>query len=301
MPTIPPPSGVTPGDLRVDSTSRTLWLGVEAVVDPAGALLIADILDTMTKITAAETNANAYTDSAVATRALLAHTHPHTDITDFSSAVIGVVNGMTQLQWIPGMITLWSGPLTAIGSGALAGWALCNGANGTPDLRERFVLGAGTRLPNVVPGNPPPVPTPLIVPQDGQHAHVATGTAISIAQMPAHLHADGTLAGVANGNTGPGGAHDHTYTYSRAIATGNGLDGTLGSVASTTGNTSTEPAHTHPITNVPVAITGNTANTGGGGSHTHTIQPDGVHTHTIPSDTLRASIPYYALAYIMKL
>lgn len=37
-----------------------------------------------------------------------------------------------------GLIVLWSGLLTNIPSG----WALCDGMNGTPDLRDRFVRGA---------------------------------------------------------------------------------------------------------------------------------------------------------------
>ena len=39
-----------------------------------------------------------------------------------------------------GGIILWSGSVGAIP----AGWALCNGSNGTPDLRSRFVVGAGS-------------------------------------------------------------------------------------------------------------------------------------------------------------
>lgn len=39
-----------------------------------------------------------------------------------------------------GVIVIWSGASDAIP----AGWALCDGKNGTPDLRDRFVLGAGT-------------------------------------------------------------------------------------------------------------------------------------------------------------
>ena len=38
-----------------------------------------------------------------------------------------------------GVIVMWSGELDAIPSG----WALCDGSNGTPDLRDRFVLGVG--------------------------------------------------------------------------------------------------------------------------------------------------------------
>ena len=39
-----------------------------------------------------------------------------------------------------GMILLWSGAIVDIP----AGYALCNGANGTPDLRDKFVVGAGS-------------------------------------------------------------------------------------------------------------------------------------------------------------
>jgi hypothetical protein len=38
-----------------------------------------------------------------------------------------------------GLISLWYGNSTNIP----AGWVLCNGSNGTPDLRDRFVIGAG--------------------------------------------------------------------------------------------------------------------------------------------------------------
>ena len=38
-----------------------------------------------------------------------------------------------------GVIVMWSGAANAVP----AGWALCNGANGTPDLRDRFIVGAG--------------------------------------------------------------------------------------------------------------------------------------------------------------
>lgn len=39
-----------------------------------------------------------------------------------------------------GAIVLWSGSAASIP----AGWYLCNGSNGTPDLRNRFVVGAGS-------------------------------------------------------------------------------------------------------------------------------------------------------------
>jgi len=39
-----------------------------------------------------------------------------------------------------GVILMWSGSIASIPSG----WALCNGGSGTPDLRNRFIVGAGS-------------------------------------------------------------------------------------------------------------------------------------------------------------
>lgn len=38
-----------------------------------------------------------------------------------------------------GFVLLWSGAIVDIP----AGWVLCNGNNGSPDLRNRFIVGAG--------------------------------------------------------------------------------------------------------------------------------------------------------------
>ena len=47
-----------------------------------------------------------------------------------------------------GAIIIWSGSISDIPSG----WTLCNGLNGTPDLRNRFVVGAGVEINSYVPG-----------------------------------------------------------------------------------------------------------------------------------------------------
>lgn len=44
---------------------------------------------------------------------------------------------------IKGMIVLWSGSIETIPWG----WHLCDGDNGTPDLRSKFVVGAGPGMP----------------------------------------------------------------------------------------------------------------------------------------------------------
>lgn len=42
-------------------------------------------------------------------------------------------------NWLTGLIVLWSGALVDIPNG----WVLCDGNNGTPDLRNRFIVCAG--------------------------------------------------------------------------------------------------------------------------------------------------------------
>ena len=52
----------------------------------------------------------------------------------------GILLGQNSGSLIPaGLICMWSGSSSNIPNG----WALCNGNNNTPDLRDRFVLGAG--------------------------------------------------------------------------------------------------------------------------------------------------------------
>lgn len=65
---------------------------------------------------------------------------------------------LTKTLWKTGMILLWSGSIATIPMG----WVLCNGSNGTPDLRSRFVTGAGGALN---PGDNSPV---------GTHTHTLT-------------------------------------------------------------------------------------------------------------------------------
>jgi hypothetical protein len=73
-----------------------------------------------------------------------------------------------------GVIVLWSGSIAAIPSG----WALCNGSNGTPNLRDRFVVGAGSAYN---PGNTGGAST---------HTHSVTVNShvLDASQMPNHFH-----------------------------------------------------------------------------------------------------------------
>ena len=56
----------------------------------------------------------------------------------------------TPTQFKTGMILLWSGSIVSIPSG----WHLCDGTENTPDLRDKFVIGAGsTYNPAATGGN----------------------------------------------------------------------------------------------------------------------------------------------------
>jgi len=85
-----------------------------------------------------------------------------------------VGNGSQLTETIPsGVIVMWSGSVATIPSG----WALCNGSNGTPDLRERFIVGAGGDNPNVNGTGY------NIADAGGEVNHTLT-----IAEMPSHTH-----------------------------------------------------------------------------------------------------------------
>ncbi|XOF35104.1 MAG: hypothetical protein ACL93V_07400 [Candidatus Electrothrix sp. YB6] len=76
-----------------------------------------------------------------------------------------------------GGIIMWSGAADAIPPG----WALCNGRNGTPDLRDRFIVGAGGAYPVQATGgeeavaltedNMPQHRHEITVSKDGSHRH----------------------------------------------------------------------------------------------------------------------------------
>ena len=59
----------------------------------------------------------------------------------YADNFVGSGANLTGMQaFVTGMIMMWGGSIASIPSG----WALCNGSNGTPDLRDRFIVGAGS-------------------------------------------------------------------------------------------------------------------------------------------------------------
>ena len=126
------------------------------------------------------------------------------------------------IEGVPsGAIIMWSGSIASIPSG----WALCNGVNGTPDLRDRFVVGAGNTYDVGVTGGSKDA---IVV------AHTHTGTAAS---NGAHTHTTSNIVSNTGGGSGwvvygggyslgrtitssTAGAHTHTLTINQEGSSG---------------------------------------------------------------------------------
>jgi microcystin-dependent protein len=174
------------------------------------------------------------------------------------------------LAFSVGMIMLWSGSIGTIP----AGWALCNGTGGTPDLRNRFIVGAGSTYAVDATGGA--LTDTATSAAGGAHTHTLTitGTALTTAQLPSHTHALYVQAS--------GGAGDTESFASTAAIAGN-TDGTKGYLSA----------------NSAGAGTALMQGAGSGDTHTHagsTADASATHTHDVTVDTVP---PYYALAYIM--
>lgn len=164
-----------------------------------------------------------------------------------------------------GVIVMWSGSPGAIP----AGWHLCDGANGTPNLQDRFIVGAGA---GYTPGD-----------TGGEASHALTES-----ELPSHTHGDGSLATSSagshshGGSTSTDGLHSHDGRRTGTLS----ADGSANQMNIGDGPTASAGDHSHSITTDTAAahthsITGDTGATGGGDAHEN--RP-----------------PYYALAFIMK-
>ena len=119
-----------------------------------------------------------------------------------------------------GLIAMWSGSIATIPSG----WLLCNGTSGTPDLRNRFVVGAGSTYAVAATGGSADA---IVV----SHTHTATVT------DPGHFHAYGEGQRVQVG-TDNGVAYDaetgstfNTQSNTTGISVSNSSTGSSGTNA----------------------------------------------------------------------
>lgn len=294
-----PALGTTqPGDLYVDLQSRSLWLGVDTAVEENGSVLISDIMAMLANDQQTLLDAKTYVDAQILTRAPTVHTHSSSQVTDFIPAVQSIVNAMPSANFIKGMVMIYSGVLTNIGVGDLAGWALCDGRAAptlpggvTPNLVDRFIIGAG----NLLPGNKNTA-IDLDMAEAGDHSHVIGDTALTISQLPSHNHGVGSY--VFTGTTNTTGAHTHTISPFDAYSGGGGDNDRWSPQGGSARATSSNGNHAHTVSGT---ITGSSGSIGSGATHTHTSTPAAAHKHQITPGQVRASISWFALAYIVKL
>ena len=139
---------------------------------------------------------------------------PGTNTTQIATTAFVLANGVPS-----GAIMMWSGSIGSIPSG----WLLCNGSSGTPDLRDRFVVGAGsTYAVNATGGTADAVVV--------SHTHTATDSG----------HTHGFTAAV-TGATGywAGAGSFQGYAGSRSPSTSTTDSGTANISVSTTGTSGT--------------------------------------------------------------
>ena len=132
--------------------------------------------------------------------------------------VDNLISNVSSGSFVTGMILMWSGSIDAVPTG----WALCNGQNGTPNLMDRFIVGAGSTY------------------SVGTTGGSATVT-LTTAQMPSHTH---------TGSTNTTGAHTHSIEPSWVYHYGSGAYSYPGDSEYHTSPASTKSAgdHSHTLT-----------------------------------------------------
>ena len=185
--------------------------------------------------------------------------------------------------FVTGMILMYTG------STAPSGWAICNGQNGTPGLRDRFIVGAGSAYSvDDTGGNDQQTLTLNQIPShnhsfsgSSSHSHTVNNHTHSFSGSGSNTHSHNIFSTDINDHNDSlrriqNGRNDHTgfYPSNRNFNTDNATISI--SISGTTGGST-------PGTNSQtVSISGNTGNQGGG-------QPVDIRPK------------YYALMFIMKL
>lgn len=186
------------------------------------------------------------------------------------------VNGLiAALQSIPGalpsgIIVDWSGTAENVPSG----WFLCDGQNGTPDLRGLFIRGASEVITAHSTGGSSTSNTAGTIQEAGEHSHEGeiVGHALTIAELPSHFHANGVTDSTTD-----------LFNHGNVAANPNTAD----SIDNNASNGIYE---------------GKTTSVGGDQEHSHgaTINLGGVHTHVFEGGAINVIPSYYALCKIMK-
>jgi microcystin-dependent protein len=235
-----------------------------------------------------------------------------------------------------GVILMWSGSVASIPSG----WYLCNGANGTPNLLDRFVIAAGSgyavgatggaTTASLIEANLPSHThslsasgTTSTVNVDHTHSLSASGTTST--ESANHTHPIGGSTGgqsvththgisdpghahgfannlIAQGNTGQQGRTDGSQA-SVITATAAAATGITGTGGNSVDHSHTLPANTGTISanhTHTVSVTGTSGAMSANSTHSHTVTVTGTSGATGSGTAFSILPPYFALAYIMK-
>jgi microcystin-dependent protein len=186
---------------------------------------------------------------------------------------------------ITGMVVAWAGYADVkfpggVGAGEFTGWYVCDGRNGTIDLRGRFIVGKSNTHTG---GN-----SSTVINSVSYSAHTndfvndpnfngwgekggETDVALTVSQMPSHSHSASASASVND----PGHNHD-----SRAHQGGSGSQRPISGL--TTNSVLSTRSTTTETTGISVSVSVTNGDTGGGNAH-----------ENLP--------PYFTLVYIMYL
>jgi len=195
----------------------------------------------------------------------------YVSIADIDTYIQAYINGsgsstLYASRMVPYAVIGYYGPLTNFDStgAGLGDWNkiyLCNGNNGTPDLRGRVIVGA-------INGVPGPTMNPAVDPAVSGNPNYSLGgvagvnqVTLSLQEMPNHNHNLVTV--VSTDVTDPG----HSHTYEGVTNSSGDGNGSRKSVATTR---TTDPAFTEITVDVTVDVT--CQPNGGGLPHTN-IQP----------------------------
>ena len=182
--------------------------------------------------------------------------------------------------FVSGMIILWSGNTGNIPTG----FVLCDGNNGTPNLTDRFVVGAGSAYGVGATGG-------------------SSSVTLSTANLPSHNHSfSGSTSHSHTINN-----HTHSFsgsgsnTHSHGVPKGRG--GSQASISHHVADTAVEQTQgTFSTTNatISISVNGTTGNPSDRGTNSQSVSISGT-TGSQGSGTAHENRPpYYALCYIMK-
>lgn len=122
----------------------------------------------------------------------------------FGGQIIESSLGIEDVRFHQGMIMMWSGDIGTIP----AGWVLCDGTNGTPDLRNRFMVGAGDEYnPDDIGGEKEHA---LTSDENGLHSHSSGAASANGGQ---YLTGSAPIAIGDTGSSGLGDPHENRPPY----------------------------------------------------------------------------------------